>query len=150
MKDSMESFMGSIYRRIGKADNDAPHQEEVGNRSPRVIMRRMEDASCRGKVTGTCGESMEIFLKVLGERVEDATFITDGCQFSVVCGYVATQLSKGKTVDEVIQIGGDTILMLFDKLPESETHCAYLAAEALHAAIHDWMLTGQMRQSSQT
>jgi nitrogen fixation protein NifU and related proteins len=140
MKDSMESFMGSIYRRIGKTECEAPHRGNMGNRSPRDTLRRMEAASCRGKVTGKCGESMEIGLKIQGEWVEDAAFITDGCQFSVICGYLATQLSKGKTVDEVIQIGGDTILMLFDKLPKSEIHCAYLAAEALHTAIHEWML----------
>jgi NifU-like protein involved in Fe-S cluster formation len=102
----------------------------------------MEDASCRGRVTGSCGETMEIQLRIQGETVQEATFVTDGCQFSIICGFLATQLSKGKTVDEVVQIGGDTILMSLKEVPESESHCAYLAAEALHAALHDWVLKG--------
>ena len=140
MGESMENLMGSIYKRIGKGENEAARQEDRLMPALRSIMRPLEGASCHGKITGSCGETMEVYLKIRDERVEDATFVTDGCQFSVICGYLATHFSKGKTVDEAIQIGGDTLLMILGSLPESETHCAYLAAEALHAAIHDWML----------
>ncbi|MHC1742820.1 MAG: iron-sulfur cluster assembly scaffold protein [Syntrophobacteraceae bacterium] len=141
MKDSMQDWMGSIYRRIGKGDAAAIPTESART-ALRSLMRRMEGASCRGKVTGVCGETIEVYLKVREERIEDATFFTDGCHFSVICGYLATILSKGRTMDDAVEIGGDTILMVFGNIPEEETHCAYLAAEALHAAIHDWALQG--------
>lgn len=135
--------MGPIYKRIGKGVKEPLRQEEASVAALRAIMRPLRGASCRGRVTGACGETMEIYLKIKDDRVEDATFFTDGCQCSVICACLATHLSKGKTVDEAIQIGGDTLLMILNSLPESETHCAFLAAETLHAAIHDWMLTGR-------
>lgn len=137
MKDTMERFMCAIYERIGKQGAGSLRNEEP--RGLRAVMRRQERASCHGRITGECGETMEVFLKVSGERIEEATFLTDGCGSSVLCGYLAARLSEGRTMDEAIEIGGDTILMHLPTLPPSETHCATLAAEALHAAIHRWM-----------
>jgi nitrogen fixation NifU-like protein len=140
MSSSMDDFMGSIYRRIGKTGHGIPQNSIMKPPDQERIMGRMDDSSCSGQITGSCGETMEIRLKVDGEKIIDADFFTDGCRFSVVCGFIATQFAKGKTMDEAAQVEGDTILMAFDEIPQGENHCAYLAAETLHAAIHDWML----------
>jgi nitrogen fixation NifU-like protein len=58
----------------------------------------------------------------------------------VACGSIVAELARGKDLDEAAQIGGDTVLEALGALPEEERHCAYLAAEALQAAIHQWML----------
>ncbi len=140
----MENFMGSIYRRVGKAEeNGTSPGAGHGEGEPREIMKRLDDASCSGKIKGTCGETMEIYLKVEGETITDTSFITDGCRFSKICGYVATRLALEKTLDDAVRIGGDTILEVLEGIPKEETHCAYLAAETLQAAIHEWMLNNR-------
>jgi nitrogen fixation NifU-like protein len=100
----------------------------------------MPDASAVGRIRGRCGDSMEIYLKIKDDRIRKASFYTDGCGSSIACGAVAAQLATGKSIDEAALIGGDTILEAVNGLPEKECHCAYLAAETLQAAIHDWMV----------
>lgn len=140
MGSSFDDFMGEIYGRISKGDktNDGEESFVVANET--ILMQRMLDASTFGKITGSCGETMEIFLRIEGEQIVDASFRTDGCISSILCGLVASRLARGKTVDDAAMIGGDTILMALRQLPETESHCAYLAAETLQAAIHNWMI----------
>jgi nitrogen fixation NifU-like protein len=107
---------------------------------PAPSVGRMPDASAVGRIRGRCGDSMEIYLKIKDDRIRKASFYTDGCGSSIACGAVAAQLATGKSIDEAALIGGDTILEAVNGLPEKECHCAYLAAETLQAAIHDWMV----------
>jgi nitrogen fixation NifU-like protein len=92
------------------------------------------------KMRGRCGDSMEMYLRIEGERIIEARFFTDGCGSSVACGLVAAKLATGKEIEEAARIGGDTILDVLNGLVDKERHCAYLAAETLQAAIHDWMV----------
>jgi len=105
-------------------------------------MGRMPDASAVGRIRGRCGDNMEIYLKIKDDRIQTVSFYTDGCGSSIACGAVAARLATGKSIDEAALIGGDTILEVVNGLPEKECHCAYLAAETLHAAIDDWMVRG--------
>ena len=91
------------------------------------------------RITGSCGDTMEIFLKLENENITEATFQTDGCSSSSVCGSFAAELALGKNPDELAEITSDTILGLLGSLPEEERHCAYLAAETLQAALHSCM-----------
>ena len=100
----------------------------------------MTNASSVGRITGRCGDSMEIYLQFEDDLIQKASFFTDGCGSSVACGSVAVELATGKEFDEAGLIGGDTILEVLKGLPEEEHHCAYLAAEALQVALHEWML----------
>ena len=140
MSSPMDDFMDSIYRSISKSPSEKRDEAAPASVHLPGNMKRMKNASCCATITGSCRETMEIYLQVEEERIRDATFYTDGCGFSKICGFVAAHLAKGKTLDEAVQIGGDTILNVFQTcVPESESHCAYLAAEALQAAIHEWM-----------
>ncbi|MEN6437882.1 MAG: iron-sulfur cluster assembly scaffold protein [Syntrophobacter sp.] len=134
MNELMATVYGQSFKKVENPDVDQRPQ-------PVKNMKRIENASARGKITGHCGETMEIYLCIDGEHIRDASFFTDGCRFSVICGSIVALLAKGKTVDEAAEIGGDTVLGLLQGVPEGETHCAYLAAETLHSAIHEWMLT---------
>jgi nitrogen fixation NifU-like protein len=111
---------------------------------PSPPMTRMADASAVGRVRGRCGDSMEIYLKIKDDRIGKVSFYTDGCGSSIACGAVAAQLATGRSIDEAALIGGDTILEVLNGLPEKECHCAYLAAETLQAAIHDWIVRERM------
>ena len=102
----------------------------------------MDHPDGHGRVTGSCGDTMQIFLKFEKDKVKEATFLTDGCGSSIVCGSFAAELALGKTPDELGEITGETILNILGSLPEENRHCAFLAAETLHDALHDYMIKG--------
>ena len=140
MKNPKDDFVAKLQEQILN-ETRAIYGEEVFSRwqHPK-FMGRMTDASSVGRITGTCGDTMEIYLQLEGDRIQKASFLTDGCGSSVACGSVAAELATGKDFDEAVLIGGDTILDILKGLPEEEHHCAYLAAESLQVAIHEWML----------
>jgi nitrogen fixation protein NifU and related proteins len=92
-----------------------------------------------GRVKGTCGDTMEIFLRFEKGRVKAAAFRTDGCGSSTVCGSFAAELAHGRSPDEVTEITGEMILGVLGGLPEEDRHCAFLAAETLQEALGDYM-----------
>ena len=90
-------------------------------------------------VTGPCGDTMEIRLKVKDNKVADAAFWTDGCGTSIACGSMATEMIKGRNVAEALAIDQSKILEALGGLPEDSLHCALLASNALQAAIRDYL-----------
>ena len=140
MKKRMDDFIDKLQEQILEETRET-YGEEVFSRwqNPR-FMGRMTDASSVGRITGPCGDTMEIYLQLDYDLIQKASFFTDGCGSSVACGSVAAELATGKEFDEAVLIGGDTILDILKGLPKEECHCAYLASEALQVAIHEWML----------
>jgi len=94
----------------------------------------------KARITGQCGDTMEIDLKFKGDRVSETSFWTDGCAYSLSAAYAAADLSKGKTPDEIIEIDADLIQKTIGGLPTEYMHCASLAAETLQSALEDYML----------
>ena len=98
----------------------------------------MENADGFGKVTGSCGDTMEMWLKVRNGTVADATFLTDGCGTTIASGSMVTELIKGKSIPEVQKVTQQVILNALGGLPEESLHCALLTAETLKEAIKDY------------
>jgi nitrogen fixation NifU-like protein len=92
-----------------------------------------------GRYTGSCGDTMEIFLKVRDERIEQVKFQTDGCGTTIVCGTMATELVEGKKVSQALRINHDKILQELGGLPEEDQHCALIAATAMQMALKDYL-----------
>ena len=90
---------------------------------------------------GTCGDTMEIWLKINGNIISRASFITDGCANSIACGSAITEIATGKDVKEALLIGQQTILDALDGLPEEDSHCALYTSHALKAAIRNYLDT---------
>ncbi len=88
-----------------------------------------------GQVTGPCGDTMQIWLRVRDDLVTEATFWTDGCGTSIVCGSMVTIMAKGKTLEQAAGIDQQVVLDELGGLPEEDQHCALLAANALREAI---------------
>lgn len=93
----------------------------------------------QAKLTGSCGDTMEIFLTMEGERIVNASYRTDGCASSIICGSFAAEMIQGKLAEEVLDMTGDTVLQTIGKFPEEETHCAHLAITTVKEAIHTYM-----------
>ena len=99
----------------------------------------MEGADGYARVTGPCGDTMEIWLKVKDGTVANATFMTDGCGATIASGSMVTEMAKGKSVSEARKISRHDVLSALGGLPEESEHCARLAANALKEAIRDYL-----------
>jgi len=99
----------------------------------------MSDADGFGRVTGPCGDTMEIWLKVNSGTIHNATFMTDGCGTSIASGSMVTEMVKGKSIIEAQKISQQDVLSALGGLPKESEHCALLAADTLREAIRDYM-----------
>jgi nitrogen fixation NifU-like protein len=90
-----------------------------------------------GSITGPCGDTMEICLKVKGGKVINASFWTDGCGPSIASGSMITEMAKRMNISEAQRISQQDVLTALGGLPEESEHCALLAANTLKEAIKD-------------
>lgn len=99
----------------------------------------IENADGIGQVGNPkCGDIMKMYLKIEDGRIIDAKFKTFGCGAAVATSSMATELVKGKTIDEAIKITNKTVAEALDGLPPIKMHCSNLAEEAIRAAIEDY------------
>ncbi len=86
----------------------------------------------------TCGDAMQIFIKVENDVIVDAKFKTFGCGAAIAVSSMVTEMVKGKTVDEAYQISKEAVANALDGLPPQKLHCSNLGADALKKAIEDY------------
>ncbi len=86
-----------------------------------------------------CGDIMRMYLKIKDGIITDARFKTFGCAAAVATSSMATELIKGKTIDEALKITNNVVAESLDGLPPGKMHCSSLAEEAVKAAIEDYM-----------
>jgi len=99
----------------------------------------IEDADGVGVVGNpVCGDMMKITLRVRDERIEDVKFKTFGCAAAIATSSMVTELVKGKTLDEALQVTNRDVAEALDGLPPVKMHCSLLAEEAIRAAIEDY------------
>jgi len=85
-----------------------------------------------------CGDLMEIHIRVEDDRITDIKFKTFGCGSAIATSSMVTELAKGKTLDEALEITRQDVADELDGLPKQKMHCSNLAADALHKAIEDY------------
>lgn len=86
----------------------------------------------------TCGDAMQIFIKVENDKIVDAKFKTFGCGAAIAVSSMITEMIKGKTIDEALQISKETVAQELGGLPPQKMHCSNLGADALRKAIEDY------------
>lgn len=100
----------------------------------------IDEASGVGEVgNAKCGDIMKIFLKVENDIIEDVKFQTFGCGAAIATSSMVTEMVKGKTLDEALAVTNAAVAEALDGLPPVKMHCSNLAADALHAAIKDYI-----------
>jgi nitrogen fixation NifU-like protein len=85
-----------------------------------------------------CGDVMSIYIKVDDDKIEDIKFKTFGCGAAIATTSMTTELAKGKTLDEAMEITREDVADELGGLPPVKMHCSNLAADALHEAIEDY------------
>jgi nitrogen fixation NifU-like protein len=101
----------------------------------------IENADGVGQVGNPkCGDIMKMYLKIENNIITDAKFKTFGCGAAVATSSMATELIKGKTIEEASKITNKAVLEALDGLPPVKVHCSVLAEEAIAAAIRDYKI----------
>jgi nitrogen fixation NifU-like protein len=147
MADEFDDFARALQDQIYEETRKAYGQVAFQRWLKPLYVGVMPNPEGYGRVTGTCRDTMEIFLRFEKDRVIEATFQTDGCGSSTVCGSFAAELAHGRSPDEIAEITGEMILDVLGGLPEEERHCAFLAAETLQEALDDYMRKHRRRDN---
>ena len=99
----------------------------------------LADANGIGEVGNSkCGDIMRMYIKVENNVITDVTFKTFGCGAAIATSSMATELIKGKTIDEALKLTNRAVMEALDGLPPVKVHCSLLAEEAIHAALWDY------------
>ena len=85
-----------------------------------------------------CGDIMRMYLKIDGDRIEDVKFKTFGCGSAIASSSMATELIKGKTIDEAMELTNKAVADALDGLPPNKMHCSVLAEQAIKSALLDY------------
>ncbi|WP_455393306.1 iron-sulfur cluster assembly scaffold protein [[Eubacterium] cellulosolvens] len=100
---------------------------------------RMNEPDSVAIITGTCGDTMEFFLRINDGKINEVQFMTDGCGATIACGSMTTKLAKGKSLQEVSKFTNNDLIKALDGLPDENLHCAKLAVDTLHKAINNYI-----------
>jgi nitrogen fixation NifU-like protein len=128
------------FQELVKAEMRKVYSETVIDHSldPRNV-GDIENADGFAKVTGPCGDTMQMWLKVKNGTISNASFLTDGCGTTIAAGSMVTEIAKGKSVNQAQRISQQDVLSALGGLPEESEHCALLAANTLKTAVRDYL-----------
>lgn len=131
-KELQEQIMEQIRKRYSETVID--HWQNPRN------FQSMDNPDGHAQEKGSCGDTMEMFLKMRDDKIVQCTFQTDGCGSSIVCGSMATALAQNKSFTQALgAVSAGEILKQLGGLPEEDVHCAQLAAETLRRALADYL-----------
>ena len=111
----------------------------------------LQGANGVGKVgNAACGDIMKVYLKISTEGIiEDAKFKTFGCVAAIASTSIATEMIKGKTIQQALEIKNSDIVEKLGGLPAQKIHCSVMAEEAIRAAIEDYYKRIEKQQKNQ-
>ena len=99
----------------------------------------LEDANGVGEIgNAKCGDIMKMYLKIEDGIVKDVRFKTFGCASAIATSSIATEMVKGKTVEEALALSNKAVVEALEGLPPHKIHCSVLAEQAIRAAIADY------------
>ena len=102
-------------------------------------MRELKDANGVGEVTSAvCGDMTKMYLKIEDDVIQDAAFKTFGCGAAIASSSIATELIRGKTIDEALNMTNAQVVEQLGGLPEAKIHCSVLAQEAIKMAVDNY------------
>ena len=139
MKDPIDAFVDNLQEQIFDETRKAYGEAGFERWRHPLYNGKMENPDSHARITGQCGDTMEMFLAFEEGRVQNATYTTDGCGASTVCGSFTAGMALGKTPDELAGITGEKVLATIGTFPDEDQHCAFLAVETLQTALENYM-----------
>jgi NifU-like protein involved in Fe-S cluster formation len=99
----------------------------------------LRDADGNARIKGPCGDTMEFWVGVENNEITIATYTTDGCYYSIMCGSAAALLAVGKETGFIQKFKPEFVLAIVDDIPKDHQHCALLAVNTLKAAVNEYL-----------
>ncbi|HQF91403.1 MAG TPA: Fe-S cluster assembly scaffold protein NifU [Synergistaceae bacterium] len=100
---------------------------------------RLDPADGVGEVGNPrCGDVMKIYIQVRDNRIDDIRFETFGCAAAIATSSMITEMVKGKTLEEALEVSNEDVLDALGGLPPEKIHCSLLAEEGIRAAVEDY------------
>lgn len=124
-----------LQRQISEQERAIYSAKVIAEAHNPTNMGRMDGADAYGIVHGSCGDTMEFYLRLNGGGIEAVNFMTDGCGSSVACGSMLSRMAQGMSLEEACSIRPEDLIVALDGLPEENVHCAELAVKTLLEAI---------------
>lgn len=139
-RDNLEKFAQELQKQILEQIKKQYSEVAIDHwQNPRNF-KRIENPDVYAKVTGPCGDSMEMFLQMKDDTVSECGFQTDGCGTTIICGSVVTEIAKKKSITQALfLVSADRILEILGGLPDPDVHCAELAAVTMRKALTDYL-----------
>jgi nitrogen fixation NifU-like protein len=132
MTDDIDKIAQNLQEVILKGYSEK-FKQEFSN--PKNI-GKIENADSQVSITGVCGDTIEMYLAIKDERINDIKFMTDGCGATVACASYVARVIKGKTIEEALRMKPEGVDSYFEGLPLENKHCAKLAIDTLKAALN--------------
>jgi nitrogen fixation NifU-like protein len=134
MADDIDKLVESLQEAI-LAGYSQKFKDELFN--PKNI-GKIENPDSHVRITGVCGDTIEMSLRIKGEIIYDIKFVTDGCGATVACASYVTRTAQGKPIEEALRTEPDDVDRYFEGLPEEHKHCAKLAVITLRALLEQY------------
>ena len=100
---------------------------------------QIDNANAVGEVgNAKCGDIMKIYMDIQDDVIKDVKFKTFGCGAAIATSSMATELVKGKNIQQALEVTNKAVMEALDGLPPVKVHCSLLAEEAIHAALWDY------------
>ncbi|MBN1511743.1 MAG: iron-sulfur cluster assembly scaffold protein [Phycisphaerae bacterium] len=103
---------------------------------------RMTDATAASTLTGPCGDTMEFYLVIRNDAIDDVRYYTDGCDNTRSCGQAVARRAKGRRVTDALSISAGEIIRSGECRAEAGRHCAILAVSTLYRAVAGYLMNG--------
>jgi nitrogen fixation NifU-like protein len=111
----------------------------------------IENADGIGEVgNAKCGDIMKMYLKIENDVIVDVKFKTFGCGAAVATSSIATEMVKGKTIEEALKLTNKAVVEALGGLPPEKMHCSVLAEEAIQSAIDDYLVKMGRKNKEET
>ena len=133
----LDDLVESIMSVLDAEDSKIYSQEVIAEFKNPANVGVVENADGTGISDGLCNDTMEMTLKLDGDRIAECMFFTDGCGATIACGSRLTKIAVGRTVEEALDIQPEELAAALGGLPEEHRHCATLAVIALRNAVRN-------------
>ncbi len=136
--NDFDRFVEDLQRQIDEQERALYSAQVLKHARNPQNTGRLESADGSAVITGPCGDTMEIYLRLdKGGRIRKVAFLTDGCGPTLACGSMISILAKGLSPENALLISADELLHALGGLPPESVHCAQLAVNTLRAAVRD-------------
>lgn len=135
----LDQFVGDVQRLIDDEDERIYSKAFLEEYRNPQNMGQMADPDAASRITGPCGDTMELHLRITGEKISKAVFMTDGCGATVACGSRLTGAISGMDLDRARELTAAYLARALGGLPSEDEHCAVLAINTLQAALKRYL-----------